>query len=137
MTKAMPFCHAGSADGDRPASVAIVGIFCFFSASPMFLRGASHRTGAGAGTPPEQRGTKRKNTACPAGKRCNAYATARAYQRLTHRRTPFSGAFVLRPHRSWTFTRKHCRHRSQCATTIPIPFGRPLLWCLIFPCRPS
>ena len=60
------------AEVDLLATVAVVGVLSFFSASPMFLRGTSHRTGAGAGRPPEQRGTKHKNTACPAGKRSNA-----------------------------------------------------------------
>ena len=55
------------------------------AASPMFLRGASHRTGAGEDVPPEQRGTKRKNTACPAGKRSNAMRTRlRVYTSVSH-----------------------------------------------------
>ena len=33
--------------------------------------------------PPEQRGTKRKNTACPAGKRCNA-TRLRVYTSVSH-----------------------------------------------------
>ena len=76
--------RCGSSYG-LPATVAVVGVFSFFSASPMFLRGTPHRTGAGAGTPPEQRGTKRKNTACPAGKRSNVMRKRlRVYTSLSH-----------------------------------------------------